>query len=114
MEGPFSATGSAWIRSADVQNKYAEYNAIKTTFESGKAAYNVLKDAYNTELKKEKTRQATFGGAFVEAIRVPTRPCPAERPPAYPYVEMDLVTLLSATDATMKSDTSTKKAYWEV
>jgi hypothetical protein len=50
-----------------------------TAFDGRVTTYNTAKDAYNTELKKEKDRLADFAKSLFDApISIPQRPCPPD------------------------------------
>jgi hypothetical protein len=105
LTGPFRDTAIATISYSLINESYNAYTTMYSAFNTKVTAYNTLKDAYNTELKKEKTRNSNFVSSIFDApIKLPTRPCPPDQPPAFQGLTLEWgATLFSAYGATEKA-----------
>jgi hypothetical protein len=84
LTGPFKDTAIATISFSLIQESYDAYSKIYTDFNTKVTNYNKLRDAYNVELKKEKTRNSNLATMMFDApVKLPTRPCPPDQPPAF-------------------------------
>jgi len=107
----FASSAATAMQNVSALLLKAEYDALTagyTAFSTSVTAYNTLKDTYNTALKTEKTRQADFFKAAMDApTKIPARPCAPTTPAAYTGpASMVYATLFSALSTAQKGNKS--------
>lgn len=91
LVGPFQDNALAvnTVSYSLVKQQYEAYTTMYNAFAGTKTSYDTLRTAYNTELVKEKKRQSgAFTSIFDPEIKLPTRPCTPDRPPAFTGIQM--------------------------